>query len=115
MLEGGVTDLRGDAARRARVTRTVAAALFACAALAVAPGAGAREQGGTPVALVTAEAANELLAVSLDDGKVVRRLELPADPENVDVRPDGPAVVVSAKAGAVTILAFRSLRVVRVL
>jgi DNA-binding beta-propeller fold protein YncE len=83
------------------------------AALAAAPGATARERGGLPVALVTAEANNELLAVALPTGKVIRRLRLPEDPENVDVRPTGPAVVVSTKAGAVTILAWQSLRVLR--
>jgi len=89
--------------------------LLFCAALLSAGGATARERGGDPVALVTAEADNELLAVSLPGGKVLRRLRLPAEPENVDVHAAGPAVVVSTKAGAVTILAWRTLRVVRVI
>jgi len=95
--------------------RYAAPALLLVAALASATGATARERGGAPVALVTAEAQNELLAVALPSGKVLRRLRLPDDPENVDVGPAGPAVVVSTKAGAVTILAWRSLRVLRTL
>jgi DNA-binding beta-propeller fold protein YncE len=91
------------------------ASLLLATALASAPGAAARERGGAPVALVTAEADDELLAVALPSGKVVHRLRLPDDPENVDVRPTGPAVVVSTKAGAVTILAWQSLRVLRTL
>jgi DNA-binding beta-propeller fold protein YncE len=83
--------------------------LFAAAAT---PFALARPAGGTPVALVTAETDSDLLAVSLANARILRRVHLPADPENVDVHPAGPAVVVSSRAGAVTILAWRSLRIV---
>lgn len=89
--------------------------LAAALTLLVAGGADARARGGAPVALVTAEKQNELLAVSLPDGAILRRVRLPADPENVDVGPAGPAVVVSARGGAVTLLAWRSLKVVKVL
>ncbi|MDX6515475.1 MAG: hypothetical protein QOH73_1141 [Gaiellaceae bacterium] len=68
-------------------------ALLLCGAASAAP------LGGTPVALVTAEAQNELLAVDLDSGKVVQRVRLPAQPENID----GLAVV-STKGGAVSLL-----------
>jgi DNA-binding beta-propeller fold protein YncE len=78
-------------------------------------GAGARSAGGSPVALVTAESENALLAISLPDGALLRRVALATDPENVDVQPSGPAVVVSAKAGVVSILAWRSLRPVSIL
>ena len=88
---------------------------LACVAAVPADGARARAHGGTPVALVTAEGQNELLAVSLPAGPILRRVKLPADPENVDVLPNGPAVVVSTKAGAVSILAWRSLKVVKVI
>lgn len=86
----------------------VAAVLAAFAGLA--PGAVAREAGGTPVALVTAESENLLLAVDPRSGRVLRRVALPADPENVAAAPSGPAVVVSAHGAAVSILAWRSLR-----
>ncbi|MDX6514320.1 MAG: hypothetical protein QOE36_3824 [Gaiellaceae bacterium] len=91
--------------------------LLPLAALSALPAAAAprHASGGTPVALVTAEGQNELLAVSLPRGPILRRVRLPADPENVDVLPNGPAVVVSTKAGAVSILAWRSLRVVKVI
>ncbi len=88
---------------------------LACVSTISADGAPARALGGSPVALVTAESENELLAVSLPGGAILRRVRLPADPENVAALVAGPAVVVSAKAGAVSILAWRSLRAVRVL
>lgn len=72
-------------------------------------------RGGTPIALVTAETENELLAVDLSRGKIVRRLRLPAQPENVDVRPVGTFVVVSTRAGAVTLIDSQTLKVVNVL
>jgi DNA-binding beta-propeller fold protein YncE len=63
-----------------------------------------------PVALVTAESRNELLAVDLRDGRVRRRIALPADPENVAA---GHAlVVVSPAAATVTILAPDTMRVI---
>ena len=77
--------------------------------------AGARELGGLPVALVTAEHQNELLAVSLPDGRVLRRVTLAADPENVASQTTGPAVVVSTRGRAVTVLEWRTLSVLRVL
>jgi hypothetical protein len=68
------------------------------------PSTTAAIRGGTPIALVTAETENELLAVDLDSGKIVQRLQLPAQPENVDVRPVGTFVAVSTRAGAVTLM-----------
>ena len=86
------------------------------ASLLFAPALHAAVQGGTPVALVTAEKQNQLVAVELPSGKVLRRLTLPADPENVDARPGvGTAVVVSARAGAVTLVSVSALRIVKVL
>jgi DNA-binding beta-propeller fold protein YncE len=72
-------------------------------------------EGGTrPVALVTAEEQNTLLAVSLENGHVLRRVRLPNDPENVELRPaGGPAVVVSSRAGKVSLLDPRSLAVLK--
>jgi YVTN family beta-propeller protein len=55
-----------------------------------------------PLALVTAESRNELLAVDLRSGEVRRRITVPADPENVAV--SGVALVVSPAARTVTLL-----------
>jgi YVTN family beta-propeller protein len=68
------------------------------------------------VALVTAETENQLIAVALPGGHVLGRIHLPADPENVEARPDvRVAIVVSPDAGAVALVGIRALRVVRVL
>jgi DNA-binding beta-propeller fold protein YncE len=84
--------------------------------LAVARTAGSASghvSGGVPVALVTAEGENEVLAVSLPGGKVLRRVRVP-DPQAIAAAPTGPAVVASPE-GAVTLLDRRSLRVLAVL
>lgn len=86
----------------------VAVAVF----LLVVPLAYPRAVGGAPVALVTAETADEVLAVSLPDGKVLRRVRV-HDPQAIAAQQSGPAVVVSP-SGAVTLLAWRSLRVLGV-
>jgi DNA-binding beta-propeller fold protein YncE len=82
-------------------------------ALLGATAARAHVAGGTPVALVTAESENEVLAVSLPDGKVLRRVHL-SDPEAIAAEPNGEAVVVSPE-GSVTLLDWRSLKVLAVL
>ena len=91
--------------------RKVVALVVAVAAL----GGGSARGGGSPVALVTAETQNALLAISLPDGRVLKRLPMPADPENVAVVGRKRAVVVSPRAGAVTVVSTPALRVVRVL
>jgi DNA-binding beta-propeller fold protein YncE len=73
------------------------------AALVLATSASARPTGGTWVALVTAEQQNELVAVELSTGKVVRRVSLPSDPQNVAASWRMTAVV-STRAGAVTLI-----------
>jgi DNA-binding beta-propeller fold protein YncE len=74
----------------------------------------ASRQGGEPVALVTAETLNRLLVVDLSSGTVLRRLRMPSGPENVETTTaDDAAVVVSPRAGAVTLLALPELRVRR--
>src|ERR671931_965698 len=78
-------------------------------------GGGSARGGGSPVALVTAETQNALLAIALPSGKVLKRLPMPADPENVAVVGARYAVVVSPRAGAVTVVSTPSLRIVRVL
>jgi DNA-binding beta-propeller fold protein YncE len=86
----------------------------ALSALASIPSTPAGRRGGSPVALVTAETENALLAVSLPDGRILRRVRLPADPENVAAGVQTPVVAVSTKGHAVTVLAWRSLNVVRI-
>jgi DNA-binding beta-propeller fold protein YncE len=93
------------------VARKLTALLVAVAAL----GGGAARGGGSPVALVTAETQNRLLAIELPSGHVLKRLPMPADPENVAVVGAHYAVVVSPRAGAVTVVSTPALRVVRVL
>jgi DNA-binding beta-propeller fold protein YncE len=95
------------------MSKPTAIALVTLAALVLAGGGSARTDGGSPVALVTAETANEVLAVSLPGGKVLRRVHL-HDPQAIAAGAAGPAVVVSP-SGTVTILAWRSLRVEAVL
>ena len=95
------------------MTKPLLATLLVAALCAAS--AGAARQGGQPVALVTAEQQNQLLAVELPEGKIVRRVTLPADPENVIGGPGLTTVVVSAKAGTVTLLDGRTLRVVKTL
>jgi hypothetical protein len=94
--------------------------LLLLAILAVPAASHAARLGGAPVALVTAESQNQLVAVELPSGRILRRLAMPTDPENVEVDPGfglapGTAVVVSARAGAVTLVDLRRLRVVKVL
>ena len=65
--------------------------------------------------LVTvAESENRLVAIDVATGRIVHRWALPADPENVEAYA-GEAAVVSTRAGAVTMLDTRTLRVERVI
>jgi DNA-binding beta-propeller fold protein YncE len=77
------------------------------------PARGAAMSSGRPVALVTAETANEVLAVSLGKygGHILRRVHL-VDPLMIASARHGPAVVVSTR-GAVTLLAWQSLRAIK--
>jgi DNA-binding beta-propeller fold protein YncE len=88
-------------------------AILTASLLLVSSASGATT-GGTPVALVTAEQQNMLFAVVLPSGKVRRRVRLPADPQNVAVGPTRMAVVVSTRAGAVTLLDSWTLKIVKV-
>jgi DNA-binding beta-propeller fold protein YncE len=93
--------------------RSIAAAFSLLLLLPAAAGGGA--VGGQPVALVTAERQNELIAVALPQGRVAGRVELPADPENVIAEPGAATVVVSARGAAVTLLSPLSLKVLKVI
>ena len=85
------------------------------AAVGFAPASQARiASGGTSVALVTAETTNQLVAVSLPEGRILNRLPMPADPENVETS-GSTAVVVSTRGAAVTLVSVRRLRVEKVL
>jgi YVTN family beta-propeller protein len=71
----------------------------------------AREQ-----ALVTAETENRLLVVDLPSGRVVRRIPVAPDPEDLATEGHGgEIVVVSAAAGKVTLLDGETLRPLKVL
>lgn len=88
--------------------------LTGAAVLALLGAAPALASRGRPVALVTAETANEVLAVSLGPhgGKVLKRVHL-ADPLMIAAPLHGPAVVVSPR-GTVTLLGWHSLRPIKV-
>lgn len=88
-------------------------ALLLVAVLALPAGSHAAAPRG-PVALVTAESQNQLVAVEVDSGHILRRLAMPADPENVEAYA-GEAAVVSTRGGAVTLVDPRTLRVQRIL
>lgn len=82
-------------------------------AVAAVPASNAARVGGEPIALVTAETENQLIALNLRTGHVIRRLRMPPGPENVEA--GRVAVVVSTRAGAVTLVDTRTLRVRRVI
>jgi DNA-binding beta-propeller fold protein YncE len=89
-------------------------ALLLLAVLAVPAGSHAAARGGQWVALVTAETEDALLVVDLQSHQVIRRLPMPADPQNVESTvADTAAAVVSVRAGAVTLLSLPRLRVRR--
>lgn len=80
----------------------------------VIPSSVAATSDGRPVALVVAEASNEVFAVSLGPhgGRVLKRVQLD-DPLMVATTAHGPVVVVDPH-GTVTLLAWHSLRVLKV-
>lgn len=88
-------------------------ALLVTACALLLPSSVAATSGGRPVALVCAEASNEVLAVSLGPhgGRVLRRVRLD-DPLMVAAPLHGPAVVVDPH-GTVTLLAWHSLRPIK--
>jgi len=90
--------------------------LILAIALVLLPSASARSSANRPVALVAAETSNQVIAVSLgpQGGHVLRRVQL-VDPLMVAAPLHGPAVVLSPATGTVTLLAWHSLRPVKVL
>src|SRR4051795_324853 len=89
--------------------------LVLATALLLVPAAPARSSANRPVAIVAAETANEVFAVSLGPhgGHVLKRVHLD-DPLMVAAPLHGPAVVVNPH-GSVTLLGWHSLRPLRVL
>jgi YVTN family beta-propeller protein len=87
--------------------------LVLAATLLLAPSASAGAPASRPVALVCAEASNEVFAVSLGPhgGRVLKRVHLD-DPLMVAAALHGPAVVVDPH-GTVTLLGWHSLRPVK--
>jgi len=94
--------------------RTILVGAAVAAALLFLPSSVAATSGGRPVALVVAEASNEVFAVSLGPhgGRVLRRVRLD-DPLMVAAPLRGPAVVVNPH-GTVTLLGWHSLRPIKV-
>lgn len=89
--------------------------LVLATALLLVPAAAARTSGERPVAIVVAETANEVFAVSMGPhgGHVLERVHV-VDPLMVAAPLHGPAVVLSPAAGTVTLLARQSLRPLKV-
>ena len=89
------------------------ALLVVTLAVAAIPSSNAARLGRSPIALVTSETQNRLLAVDTHRGRLIKSLPMPADPENVEAYA-GQAAVVSTRAGAVTFLDPRTLQIQRV-
>jgi len=89
------------------------APLLVVAALLL-PSSASAQLAGRPVALVTAETSNQVIAVSLgpEGGQILRRVRL-VDPLMIAAPPHGPAVVLNP-AGTVTLLAWHTLRPIKV-
>jgi Cytochrome D1 heme domain len=84
-------------------------------ALLLVPAASAHAFARVPVAIVAAETSNQVIAVSLGlhGSQVLKRVHL-VDPLMVAAPLHGPAVVLSPATGSVTLLAWHSLRPVKV-
>jgi hypothetical protein len=83
-------------------------------ALAMAPDALARNLGGTPTALVTADLESHVAAVNLANGRRVREIRTMADPRSIE-SVGNVAVVGHSAQGAVSLIDGARLRVRRVL
>jgi YVTN family beta-propeller protein len=108
--------------RGALALATLAAALSACGGTSAHEPASAQTTHRTyvsvrkpappgPQALVTDETQNQLLVADLPSGHIAQRVSLPVDPEDIAATGDGGiVVVVSARAGKVTLLDRQTLR-----
>lgn len=79
------------------------------------PAALARTSGGVPVALVTADTEESVVAVHLTSGRLVRRLATLPGPRSIESVQGTTAVVAHTEEGAVTIVDAGQVRVRRVL
>jgi DNA-binding beta-propeller fold protein YncE len=75
----------------------------------------ARQPPAAPQALLTAETENRLLVVDLPSGRVAHEVPLPPDPEDIaTTAPNGGlAIVVSSRAGEVTVFNLSTLRILK--
>jgi hypothetical protein len=75
----------------------------------------ARARGGTPVALVTADTQESVVAVHLRSGRIVKRIATLPRPRTAESVNGSTAVIAHSEDGAVTIVDGAELRVRRVL
>lgn len=80
------------------------AALAAPLALAFAPRLPAAARGGSPLALVTADAESHVVALGLWDGSVVKRVATPAGPRSIESWLQTTAVVAHTEVGLVSVV-----------
>jgi DNA-binding beta-propeller fold protein YncE len=71
--------------------------------------------GREPLGLTTADKEAHVVAVSLADGRVRRRIPTREDPRSIEQHGAGPAVVAHTGAGVISLIEPRELRVRRVL
>ena len=88
--------------------------LVGAAALALAPEALARELGGTPTALVTADLESHVVAVELSTGRVLREIPTRAGPRSIE-QVGNLALVAHTEHGALSVIDGATLRVRRVI
>ena len=84
--------------------------LVGAAALALAPEALARQLGGTPTALVTADLESHVVAVELATGRVLREIPTRAGPRSIE-QVGNLALVAHTEHGALSVIDGATLRV----
>lgn len=84
--------------------------LVGAAALALAPEALARQLGGTPTALVTADLESHVVAVELSTGRVLREIPTRAGPRSIE-QVGNLALVAHTEHGALSVIDGATLRV----
>lgn len=84
--------------------REFLAAAAAPLLLGAVPSALAAPRGGTPLALVTADLEASIVAVEVTTGKVLRRLETPADPRSIESVGMVGALVAHTARGEMTLV-----------
>ena len=84
--------------------------LVGAAALALAPEALARQLGGTPTALVTADLESHVVAIELSTGRVLREIPTRAGPRSIE-QVGNIALVAHTEHGALSVIDGATLRV----